>query len=186
MLGKYKHESYKLKFIMLGLCLWIVGGLLVWIITNGDDSASTSQGPSKLGMSLVSIPVLNIFLNNSLYLISIYTLGTFSFGIFTITSFVYNGLVVGLYVKKAIAMGFSTQQVAGLLALHGPIEILAFLLGGAYTFANIDCLLRILKGNFDWKQLTNKLVEDRIALLLPFVLLAIAAPIEYLAYAINQ
>jgi hypothetical protein len=104
-------------------------------------------------------------------------LGFFSGGMYALCTFIYNGLLLGLYVKKAMIMSVSTGKIFSLLVFHSPFEVGAFLLLGALSFRGIYFYKELLSGT---TMPVQKYLPAGKAILVPFVLLLFAGIVEYL------
>ncbi|TDS16019.1 stage II sporulation protein M [Sphingobacterium paludis] len=176
---------YNYQYGKVSICFvaWIVGGILASIISlSGSVNAKTNMVITDLGIQLKLHPILNILINNYLYLTSIYVFGFLSFGIYTIASFIFNGFLLGLYVKKATAIGFSVGKLIVLLGGHGPLEITAFVLAGSLTLIRVDSISYFLQADFSVSKLTVEFKKLKQIFVLPFILISIAALLEFLAY----
>lgn len=71
------------------------------------------------------------FLYNNLLSIMYLLLGIFSMGTITVFNLFINGLELGYSIDRALALGFSLNEVAMLLMPHGSLEVLGLILAGS-------------------------------------------------------
>ncbi|KGE15494.1 stage II sporulation protein M [Sphingobacterium deserti] len=178
--------NYQYGKVSICFVAWIVGGVLAFTISlSASANAKTNMVITDLGLQLKLHPILNILINNYLYLTSIYVFGFLSFGIYTIASFIFNGFLLGLYVKKATTIGFSVSKLIVLLGGHGPFEITAFVLAGSLTLIRMESISYFLQADFSVSKLTIELKKFKQIVVLPFLLISIAAPLEFFAYRLH-
>lgn len=159
---------------------WVLGCALglVWDLQiHTTYQANTSSETADYFLTIFSHPLYNILANNILYGIFIFIGSAASFGFVPAVSFVYNGFILGLIVKYA----YITRVAIGAIAfnlLHSPIEILAFCMLGALGIISIKAIKLTFKNKSSFK--IGK--EFLWIFILSFVLIIIAAIIEYLSF----
>ncbi|MDQ7039991.1 MAG: stage II sporulation protein M [Rhodothermus sp.] len=69
--------------------------------------------------------------------------GLISGGLFTIMILLYNGFLLGIIIREAFNLGIKIHVLILALALHGPIEILAFSLAGSFGLRGFFLFLSV-------------------------------------------
>jgi hypothetical protein len=171
-------KYYKLRHIFLCAVCWVAGLAIAFLIQLGPAAGNSGVDSNQaLGLSLSDHPLLNIWSNNLLYAVALLVLGFFSGGIYALATFIYNGFLLGLYIKKAMAMSVGKDKILHLLVYHSPLEVGAFLLLGALSFQGIYFYKKLLSGTIT---LPQEHLPARRAVLIPFALIMFAGIIEYL------
>ena len=175
----FKYYPY-VNILLCTLC-WLAGISVAWLISTGSGAGAvtSAQGDdTDLGLNISSHPLINIWSNNLLYAIALVVFGFFSGGVYAVGTFVYNGLIVGLYIRKAMAMGIDDESIIKRLVFHSPFEVFAFILLGALSFRGIHFYKELISGD---RVLLQKFIPPVHALVIPFALILVAGVIEYAA-----
>ena len=140
---------------------------------NGTQVINSST--LKLGVINSNSSMMNILANNFILSFSILILGYFTLGLYTLFITFYNALVLGLYVKLALIMGYSTKVIS-LYLLHMPLEIITFSMLGGISFVGWDSLIyykNYKKMNF------NELLKIIPLIIICLFILFISGLLEY-------
>lgn len=181
-LYRFLHKKIITKYIVISLAIFSIGFIsYIYFFLNLDienssfcvnENQSTTIDYSKMSLLNISIPFLNIFLNNLLVGLVLAYLGYLSAGILTSLVLFWNGFLLAVI----MVLGYYNLEFNQMLYLtkHIPLELYALFLFAEFGFKGFTFYKKIiLTNNFDYSELLKfkKLV-------VPVILLFIASIIE--------
>ncbi len=123
-----KLSLYDLALLLFSTTVFLVGllsGLELGKGLNCQSCLEDMVGKEQLYKGCL------FFLHNNIISIMYLLLGIFSMGTTTIFNLFANGLELGYSIDRALALGFSLNEVAMLLVPHGSLEVLGLILAGS-------------------------------------------------------
>lgn len=167
-------NEYRLDRLSICLSFWVIGIIIAFCIINETTinlSNSTVNSQTLIWQKHTNNHLINIVLNNFLLGFSILLIGYLTLGIYTFISFIFNGLILGLYIEKALVLNISNIDIFYSLGFHAPLEITSFILLGCISLKS-------------WNHIKNWQIPkvsriSFISILIPFALLLLAAFVEY-------